>query len=395
EEAAALSLYVHIPFCDARCAFCGCSSIATRNGEIKTRYVDSCLREIEHLAQATGESCRLAGIHFGGGTPSSVGAEALGRIVSAASSRMGMAEGAELAIEIDPRAIEPEDIIQLCRIGFNRMSFGVQDFDACVGKAIGRSCDFERIRRLIDEAKEAGAGVNLDLIYGLPRQTAKSWRETLAKVALLSPDRVALFNFAYLPRRLPHQREIDAAALPGPLEKISLFASAIEAFGEAGYSFIGLDHFAREGDQLAVAHRAGKLTRNFQGYTAAAGVPIVGVGATSISEAGNLYAQNEKKLALYLQRIGRNEFATSRGALLAPEEEGVRERIRSLFCSQRAAGVPEDVRMRLEPLERDGLVFIDGDRVSLTPLGRLFPRQAAAAFDSGFDPFKSGYSRGV
>ena len=395
EESANLSLYIHIPFCDARCSFCGCSSIATRNGEIKERYLDSCLRETKLVSNALGGGARVSGIHFGGGTPSSVGLLALGRLVEEVSRRIGIAAGAEIAIEIDPRVISPADLTTLCETGFNRFSFGVQDFDAAVGASIGRVADSGDVLRLMEAARLSNASVNFDLVYGLPRQNASSWSRTLARVVELSPDRIALFNFAYLPGRLPHQRSIDAASLPPPMEKLSLFASAVERFEEAGYSFIGLDHFARSGDSLAAAHREGKLTRNFQGYTATAGVPIVGVGATAIGEIGDVYAQNEKKLAAYLRKTQSGRLATFRGIILTPEEERARLAIRALLCSQRSRVESEEARRRLALLEDDGIVNLKGDEVLLTPLGRLFARQAAAALDPALDSKSSNYSKAV
>ena len=395
-EGPSLSLYFHVPFCDSKCAFCGCSSVATRNTRIKERYVGACLAELALVAGSSGGRPSLSGIHFGGGTPTSVGIGSLKKILGAAGEKFDLSSGAEVSIEIDPRCASVSDIGELRATGFTRVSFGVQDFDGEVGRLIGRASSFGEVRERVEAARAAGfGGINLDLVYGLPGQTRDGWEKTLELALRLSPDRMALFNFAYLPARLRHQRAIDPGLVPEPMEKLSLFAAAVERFESEGYAFIGLDHFAREGDPLARAHREGKLTRNFQGYAAGAGVPIAGVGATSISEMGSVYSQNEKKLIGYMRDAEAGIFPTRRGALLSPDEEICRRAIRSLMCSQRAGIISDEAFSRLLPLREDGIVEIAGDEVRLTPLGRLFSRHAASAFDPGLKPGRSPYSRAL
>lgn len=398
----AVSLYLHVPFCRAKCRFCGCSSIATGNLAIRERYLAACRREIDLVAGLTSSRVRIGHLHFGGGTPLSLGRKGIGAIIDRFRACFQMAESAECAIELDPRGLAPQDVADLAGMGFNRMSFGVQDFDAEVARIIGRESSFRQVALLVEAARSARVeSVNIDLIHGLPGQRAAGWAATLGQVLELSPDRIALFPLAFLPRRLPHQRAIDPAFLPQGARRLELFTMAVERFEGAGYAFIGLDHFAKEGDPLAHAAREGRLTRNFQGYVAAAR-PIIGIGATAISELSALYAQNEKRLIRYLKVVEGGAFATFRGCLLPREDEMRRAAIRKILCGQslsrngiaREWGMPFDEAFPgaagcFRKLARDGLVEDDGDRICATPLGRLFLRFIAAAFDPDRDGERS------
>ncbi|MFH0799005.1 MAG: oxygen-independent coproporphyrinogen III oxidase [Pseudomonadota bacterium] len=406
---APVSLYIHIPFCDAKCAFCGCHSVATPDREIAERYVAACVAEMAIVSTHAGKKMGVGQIHFGGGTPTSIGIESLGRIIESARNNFSIDAEAEIGIEIDPRTVSVKDIETLASFGFNRASFGVQDFDADVGRAIGRSADPGHAGELTRAARASGmGGINFDLIYGLPAQNPESWRRTLARTMEFSPDRIALFNFAYLPSLLPHQKGLDENLLPSPRTKVELFAAAIEIFQDAGFEFIGLDHFARAGDALAKAHHSGNLTRNFQGYSAGAETSLVGLGATAISEIDDIYGQNEVKLVSYLDKIESGNLATARGMVLSKDDEMRRWAIRKIMCSQRLskpefaqkwgknfdAAFPE-AAARLKAIEDDGIVRNTPDAVEVTPLGRIFVRAVAATFDATLDQRSKHYSRGI
>lgn len=392
----AASLYLHIPFCSEKCIFCGCHSIATSDRDIMARYARACGQELSLVAEAAGASLKIAQIHLGGGTPMSIGIDAVGTLIDRVQHTGRVTGDAELSIELDPRTIGPRDVVHLRELGFNRMSFGIQDFDPAVNASVRRRSDFETVRSLIAVAREAGVGgINVDLIYGLPHQSRDGWRRTLDQVLSLTPDRIAVFNFAYLPRALPHQRRIDPTLLPPAREKLAFFTAAIERFQSAGYAFIGLDHFARTEDPLERAHREGTLTRNFQGYATGKELQIVGIGTTAISELGNIYAQNEKRLVRYLERIESRRLATSRGMILTPDDLLRRGLIREILCSQRIEK-PEFARENvLRQLQEEGLVVRNDDGLAVTPSGRLFIRAIAAAFDATLAAKGEIYSRNV
>lgn len=403
------SFYFHIPFCAEKCAFCGCNSIATTNSAIMERYVRTCILELGLVARIAKRRLAISQIHFGGGTPTSIGLDALKNILESVYQLFNVASDAEVAIELDPRVIDVAAIAVLRKTGYNRISFGIQDFDPKVTAASGRTSDPQHVERLINAARDVGIrGINVDLIYGLPAQTSVSWERTLKCVISLSPNRIALFNFAHLPRALPHQRRIDPKLLPRGLEKLKLFVDAVQYFQKEKYAFIGLDHFAKVGDPLERAYAEGRLTRNFQGYTTTADVPIIGVGSTSISEMGPLYAQNEKKLVRYLDRIESGALATDRGIKLTQDDIIRRSIIREILCLQRidkqAFEEQWDVSFdkkfseaedNLTHLQDDGLVINEPKILRVTPLGRLFIRAAAAVFDATLVSKDSPYSRNV
>lgn len=404
-----ISLYIHVPFCAQKCAFCGCNSIATSDVGIMERYVAACLGEISLVSKILGRNSEVRSLHFGGGTPLSVGIAGLEKILNCIRRSMSVSHASEIAIELDPATTSKDDIKSLANLGFNRVSIGVQDFDPAVDRASGRISDASRVGELSAAARSNNiSGVNFDLIYGLPLQKPAGWTRTLDIVLGLKPDRIALFNFAHLPAQLPHQRGIDALLLPSPREKIALFAMAVEKFEAAGFAFIGLDHFARKGDTLEVAHKNGALTRTFQGYATSGDMPVVGIGATSISEIGNVYAQNKKKLISYIKKIENGALATSRGLVLTDNDMMRRWIVRSIMCTQKlAAGelknrwnknfrndFAEEI-LKLKSLVDDGLAQIDDSGIRVTPLGRFFVRNIAAAFDTTHGKSRNVYSRGV
>jgi oxygen-independent coproporphyrinogen-3 oxidase len=394
-----LTLYAHIPFCAKMCTYCGCAVVVSQSDERKVDYVDRLTREVDLVAAHLPRRRGVRELHLGGGTPNSLSVEALGRFVGHLRQTFRFLDDAELSVELDPRRVVPGQLRALRALGFSRVSFGVQDTDDAVQAAIGRDQSAEVTRRAVVDARAAGfASVNVDLVYGLPQQTRESFAATVKEVIALQPDRIALFSFAYVPHVRPNQHRINAASLPPPDTKLELFCEARAAFLNAGYLGVGMDHFARPADPLAKAWADGRLSRTFQGYAVAgvsgARVDVVGFGMSAISDIGGAYLQNEKELRAYEDAIDAGHLACARGHVLSCDEEARRFAIRTLMCSfhldeatlKAATGLRfADFALelaRLEPLQQDGLVVVKRDSIEITPLGRLFVRLVAAAFDA-------------
>ncbi len=403
-----LSLYVHIPFCRTRCTFCACHAIATTKTEIIDRYIGALITEMDLILKHLGSRAfRLDSLHWGGGTPVFPEERQMERLMKEILHRFYIETGTEVGIEADPRQTTIEKLRFIRLLGFNRISFGIQDTSCEVQKACGRTQDAEHVRALFAEAKQLGfTSVNADLCYGLPMQNSENFRRTIDDIVALSPDRIALFNFAFVPWAQPNQRRIDAKTLPDPRTKLSLFAYAIEKLGGAGYRFIGLDHFAKEGDELAEAARLGSIRRTFQGYITRPSHELVGLGVTSISEWGDLYVQNERKLADYFRAIAGGRLPVCRGYVLKDDDRRRRYVMQKIFCEQRLDkkkflklwGVAFDdyfSNVRMGDLERDGLVLQNKDELKITPLGRFFVRNVAALFDGHLEKEGRKYSRSV
>jgi oxygen-independent coproporphyrinogen-3 oxidase len=390
-----LGLYVHVPFCDTLCFYCACNKIATRDHAKARKYVGYLEAEMTLVAAALGDDRRISRMHWGGGTPSFLGDEESARLVGAIRSRFDLDPHGEYAIEIDPRRVDPGRIAALARLGFNRMSLGVQDFDPDVQRAVNRVQSFAETKSAIDAARANGFGsVNLDLIYGLPKQTVAGFERTLDQVLECDPDRVALYSYAHLPAMFKPQRRIHAEDLPAPDVKLELMLGAIRRLGEAGYVYIGMDHFAKPGDELALAQVQGRLTRDFQGYSAGGDHDLVGLGVSSIGRIGPTYCQNVKTLDDYYGMLDRGELPVLRGIELTPDDVVRRAVIQALACnfmvSREAIGIAHLIDFdryfaaelrELERLERDGLVELDGDWIQVTPSGRLLVRAVCAVFD--------------
>lgn len=419
-----LSLYFHIPFCESRCLFCGCSTIATPHHEVADRYIEALGKEIALVAKIIGKKNNVVQLHFGGGSPTYLSPSQLERLWQKISGHFAFDSKPEIGIEADPRVTTTEHLKTLRSLGFNRLSLGVQDFSEAVMNAIGRTASFEEIRQLIETSRDLEyESVNLDLIYGLPHQTATSFKGTIEKIISLSPDRIACFNFAYLPKMLPHQRRLPADKLPSPDEKFAIFCMAIAMLGAAGYDLVGMDHFAKKGDELSVAASSGTLWRNFQGYgvnrgqtpsklTALQNVfsqpvvsagsdpadpELIGFGLTSISDLCGCYAQNSKKLIDYYRRIESEELATVKGWRLSGDDLIRRKLIRELFCkgvsslSPLGRGLGEGGGSLVE----DGLIKLSNDNIQVTPLGRLFVRNIATVFDEYLQKTSASFSKAV
>lgn len=390
-----LSLYVHIPFCEARCWFCGCNVVITHKDDAVDTYLDSVEIETARTAQLLGPRRQVIQLHWGGGTPTYLTPAQLERLFSILTSRFEILPAAEVGIEVDPRVTTFEQIKLLRQLGFNRLSMGVQDFDPKVQEAVHRLQPFEQTQALFDFSRQAGfSSINIDLIYGLPHQTPESFRQTLKQVGLLRPDRLAVYSYAHVPWLKAHQKLIPESALPKKAGKLALFLAAAEELFAAGYLQIGMDHFARPQDELSKALGARKLHRNFMGYTTMPEVDLVGLGVSAIGNLSGAYAQNEVKINSYHSSLARNRLAVQRGFELEKDDLIRRWLIRSIMCLfsvsfsdlKKEFGVEysnyfswED--SQLGGLAEDGLLVRRPDGLEVTPLGRFFVRNIAMTFD--------------
>ena len=391
------SLYVHVPFCERRCTFCACAVVATpARSRVSTPYTNSVLAEAELVSSQLGGRRGLAQLHLGGGTPTYLEPETLRALARGVLSRFEAREDMEFSIEVDPRVTTDAHLDVLAELGVNRVSAGVQDLDPTVQSLIGRVQPRAMTQELVEGCRARGLGeINIDLVYGLPGQTTQTLLRTVESVIELAPDRLALYGYAHVPWMRGNQKTIDATRLPDSDARLEMFLAARDAFEDAGYVAIGLDHFAKPGDSLARADRDGTLHRNFMGYTVQAGADLLGLGVTSIGDVNGTLVQNELKLSRYGQAVRAGRLPVRRGFVRSSGDR-LRERVISdLMCRHRvvkaeieqAFGIDFDVDFRdeldeLEPLQDDGLVQLSHDRVSVTPRGRPFVRNAAMVFDA-------------
>jgi oxygen-independent coproporphyrinogen-3 oxidase len=394
-SAAALSLYVHVPFCAQVCYYCACNKVITRDHTRGAEYLEALEREAEMVAARLTGGRQLEQLHFGGGTPTFLSNDELKRLMAILTARFPLAEKGEFSIEVDPRNATPDKVAVLGELGFNRISVGVQDFDPAVQRAVNRLQSFEITQATIDAARKANfKSVNLDLIYGLPKQTRETFAKTLDKVLVLSPERIALYHYAHLPERFKPQRRIDAADLPSPEEKMGIMLDAIQRLSEAGYRYIGMDHFAKATDALAKAQSQGRLHRNFQGYTTRPDCDLIGLGVSAISKIGPTYSQNVRELDEYYERIRDGMLPTARGVLLDMDDLARRAVIMALMChfevSKEAIETAHLIKFddyfkrelaELKPFEEAGLVELSPEWISVTPKGKLLVRAVAMCFD--------------
>jgi oxygen-independent coproporphyrinogen-3 oxidase len=394
-----LSVYVHLPFCDTLCYYCGCNKVVTRDHGRSVKYIKYLGRELALVAAALGEQGaterRVCQLHWGGGTPTFLSRDEMAELVGLTDAHFERLPDAEMSIEVDPRRVEPGRMAFLAQLGFNRLSVGVQDFDARVQQAVHRIQSEEETRRVIDEARASGfRSVNLDLIYGLPRQTPASFAATLDRVLDISPDRIALYSYAHLPSVFKPQRRIVEAELPSAQHKLDILTLAIGRLTGAGYVYIGMDHFAKPGDELAVAQSQGRLQRNFQGYSTHAESDILGFGVSAIGRVGPTYYQNLKTLDDYYAALDAGRLPVLRGLELNQDDLVRRAVIQSLMChfalSIESIEISHLVDFRryfaqeldaLKSLEQDGLVEVRPDWIVVTPRGRLLVRAVCSVFD--------------
>ncbi|QHM73098.1 oxygen-independent coproporphyrinogen III oxidase [Mixta intestinalis] len=389
-----LSLYIHIPFCHRLCYFCGCNKQVTRQMHKGDRYLDVLEQEIRQRAALFSER-KVMQMHWGGGTPTWLSKAQISRLMTILRECFSFSDEAEISIEVDPRELELDVLDHLRSLGFNRLSMGVQDFNKVVQERVNRVQDEAFIFALIARARELGfTSSNIDLIYGLPMQTPQSFAYTLEKVAMLQPDRLSVFNYAHLPTLFAAQRKIKDDELPSAAQKLDILQQTIATLTAQGYQYIGMDHFARPDDELAIAQREGKLHRNFQGYTTHGDSDLLGMGVSAISMLGDCYAQNQKDLKAYYASVEQQGNALWRGLSLSADDCLRRDVIKSLICNfalsfheaEAAGGVKftdyfaEDLAL-LAPLAEDGLVEISSDSLTVTPKGRLLIRNICMCFD--------------
>ncbi|MFN8179200.1 MAG: oxygen-independent coproporphyrinogen III oxidase [bacterium] len=390
-----LSMYVHLPFCEERCLYCGCHVIITPHMDRAEPYLDLLAREIDLVAERLPNRREVSQLHLGGGTPTFFRPDQLNDLLAHWHSLFTPTKGAELAVEVDPRVTTPAHLDVLADHGFNRVSMGVQDFTPEVQRAIGRIQSAELTGALIEHARSAGySGINVDLIYGLPHQRPETFERTVDTVIAMGVDRAAVYSFAYLPTMKTHHQKIDEADLPDRETKFALFAVARERFLAAGYEAIGMDHFARPEDELAKARRAHRLRRNFQGYTVIPAPDVVGLGISGIGDVRGAYVQNEKKLSEYRDMVGAGRLPVMRGVVRTRDDEIRSWVIHELMCNARvevreveerfalefASYFAEDLR-RLRAPENEALVTVGDQRIEATPVGELFLRNLAMCFD--------------
>jgi len=390
-----LALYVHLPFCRDVCFYCACNKIVTRDGGKAARYLDYLAREIELQAALFSDDPHVSQMHWGGGTPTYYGVDDLRALFARLAERFEFTPHGEYSIEIDPRTVEPEGVQALREMGFNRASFGVQDFDPDVQAAIHRPQTEERTLAVIGAARRAGFdSINVDLMYGLPRQTQLSFQVTLARVLEARPDRIALYNYAHLPTLFKAQRRINEADLPSPDTKLKLLALAIKRLTGAGYVYIGMDHFALPEDALAVAQRQGRLHRNFQGYSTSADADLVGLGVSAIGAIGPTYSQNYRALEDYYDALDRGRLPIMRGIELTADDLVRRAVIQALMChfslSKQSIDIAYLVNFdryfateleELRDFEKLGLLAVDEGWITVTPKGRFLIRNICMVFD--------------
>ena len=404
-----LSLYVHLPFCRSLCFYCACNKIVTRDLAKGERYLRDLAREIELQAALLTADNRVTAMHWGGGTPTFHTLEELSALWSKLGDHFDLDTGGDYSIEVDPRTADPELMTRLRALGFNRVSFGVQDFDPAVQAAINRVQSAEDTVALIDAARQAGyRSINVDLIYGLPKQTPLAFSRTLARVAKAGPDRVALYNYAHLPALFKSQRQMREDDLPSAAARLELFELAHRRFEAAGYLHIGMDHFARPDDSLAVAQRQGLLHRDFQGYSAGPESDLIGLGVSAIGAIGATYSQNQRVLSNYRQCLERGELPIMRGIWLDADDLARRAVIQALICHfavcKGAIGTAHLIDFEryfaaelesLREFENLGLIEQDADWLAITPKGRILVRRICMVFDRHLrgNPAPGHYSR--
>ncbi|MFY0989170.1 oxygen-independent coproporphyrinogen III oxidase [Halomonas sp. C05BenzN] len=406
-----LSVYVHIPFCKSLCYYCACNKIITHNTERAAEYLEWLKQEIRVQGALFDESRRMTQLHLGGGTPTYLSNAQLGELMAALDEAFHFAPPAEreFSLEVDPRTVTPGQIHELHDLGFNRLSFGVQDFDEDVQQAVNRVQSEEQVVALVEAAREAGfQSVSVDLIYGLPLQTVASFDATLDKIIALRPDRIAAYSYAHLPELFKAQRLIRPEDMPPPERKLELLELTIRRLSEAGYVYIGMDHFALPDDELSLARENGTLQRNFQGYSTHADCDLIGLGITSIGKVGDTYSQNVKETAQYQHRLEAGRLPVFRGYRLSDDDRLRRDVINALMCHGRidfaaieaAHGIDfrdtfADALEALEEMAADGLLAIREGEIEVLPAGRLMMRNAAMAFDAYLSHGPGRYSRTV
>jgi oxygen-independent coproporphyrinogen III oxidase len=405
-----VSLYIHLPFCKSLCWYCGCSTVITRKQSQSDIYLDYLEEETKMILKHLNQGHRIVQIHFGGGTPNFLSAPALKRLMHLIEHHFNISEDVEFSVEFDPRGLDAKQIGVLAEHGMNRASIGVQDVNPDVQKAIHRIQPQELTCNAIRMLRDAGIdSINIDLIYGLPYQTSETYDRTLGAVIGMNPDRITTFGYAHVPWMKPAQKLLDSVALPDPALRLELLQAGIRRFTDAGYRFIGMDHFARPGDELSIAQETGNLHRNFQGYSTHSGVSIVGLGMSSISQLPGAYLQNARSLDDYYGMIDEGKLPVVKGYRLNEDDLIRRDVIMTLMCNLKLDFKTVEARNNvnfheyfsqelemLEPFMLKGLITMDHERIGVTETGRLFIRNLVQPFDRYSRSFsRNVYSRSI
>jgi oxygen-independent coproporphyrinogen-3 oxidase len=395
-SASPLSLYIHVPFCESVCYYCACNKVVTKHHDKAAEYLHYLSKELDLVAQDLGSGQRISQLHLGGGTPTFLSMDEMDDLMSMVRRQFELVPGGEYSIEIDPRTVSRDRLKHLMLIGFNRLSFGAQDFDPVVQQAVHRVQPYEQVAELMTWAREIGFdSINLDLIYGLPMQTPESFARTLQQVNSLRPDRVALYGYAHLPNRFKPQRRIVEAELPTGANKLHMLSMALDTMLEQGYVYIGMDHFALPSDALAVAKRQGRLHRNFQGYSTQPDCDLIALGVSAIGRVGGTYSQNAKTLEEYYDALDQARLPIVKGITLSREDLIRRSVIMAIMCQGKIDF--ESFRLgqmvdfptlfatelqRLAPLIEAGLVQLDDSGLTVTETGWYLVRAIAMVFDA-------------
>lgn len=397
ERGGPLSLYFHLPFCDTVCFYCACNKIITKNRKHAEPYLANLHKEIALQAALFDSDRVVEQLHWGGGTPTFISHDQMRELMRVTREHFNLAddETGEFSIEIDPREANSETITVLREIGFNRISLGVQDFNPVVQKAVNRiQSEAETIEVIEAARKEGFRSVSIDLIYGLPHQTPATFAETLDKIIAVSPDRISVFNYAHMPERFKVQRQMNDDDMPLPAIKLAILQNTIEKLTQAGYVYIGMDHFAKPDDELAIAQRENKLYRNFQGYATHAECDLIGLGITSIGSVGDSYSQNRRTLEEYNTSLSNDELPVFRGITLNADDKIRRVVITKLIChfelDIKAVEVELNINFadyfktvypQLDQFGQDGLLTYDDKNITVLPAGHLLIRNICMAFD--------------
>ncbi len=397
-----LSLYFHIPFCDTVCFYCGCNKVVTKDRNKAAPYLQRLHREIEMQAALFDPNRKVDQLHWGGGTPTFISHDEMRALMAHTRKFFNLHDddSGEYSIEIDPREVSKESITLLRQLGFNRMSLGVQDFDPQVQKAVNRIQSKEQTQAALTAARACGfRSISVDLIYGLPKQTVASFDQTLDELIALDPDRVSVFNYAHLPERFKPQRRIHESDLPKPADKLKIFQHCIEKLTDAGYVYIGMDHFAKPDDELAIAQKNGQLYRNFQGYATHADCDLIGMGITAIGTIDNSFGQNVKDIQSYFERIDAGQLAVFRGVEIDNDDLIRREVIMQLICHFKLSFAAIESRFgidfrsyfadelqRYQTMQEDGLLVVDEVGIQVRAKGQLLIRNICMVFDRYIDP---------
>ncbi len=396
-----LSLYIHLPFCDTVCYYCACNKIITKNKQHARPYLENLHKEIQYQGAMFDDDRLVEQLHWGGGTPTFISHQQMYDLMGAIRENFKLSDDGqeEYAIEIDPRTLEEDTLSVLRSIGFNKVSFGVQDFNPEVQRAVNRIQSYEETKDVIKTARENNFHtINIDLIYGLPLQTESSFTDTIEKVIELSPERISVYNYAHLPHMFKTQKQISEEDLPSASVKLKILQQAIRMLTKAGYLYIGMDHFSKPDDELAIAQKNGNLYRNFQGYSTHGNCDVVGMGITSIGKIGDCYSQNVKTLDEYDEIISKRQIPVFRGYMLDTDDLLRREVIARLICHFRLefSQIEEmyindfnryffNEMKEIKLMEGDGLLLVDDEKIDVSQTGRFFIRNICSVFDKYFN----------